>query len=209
MVGDILQPTHLIFVLIVALLVLGPKRLPEVARTLGTGIRDFRSAISGEQTSRDDDSHTDPPTLPDTVHTDEGAVAPEPEPTWQATVVHEGEPTGHSTDESTGQATAAPEPAYAAPPGPETTQTAQPAPSPGPETTQTTEPEAATEALATHPVQPAPAAEPETAHTTEPDAATEALATHPVQPAPAAEPETADTDEAQPTHTELSPERGG
>jgi sec-independent protein translocase protein TatA len=48
MVGDILQPTHLLFVLVVALLVLGPKRLPEVARQLGNGLRDFRSAISGE-----------------------------------------------------------------------------------------------------------------------------------------------------------------
>ncbi len=48
MVGDILQPTHLLFVLVVALLVLGPKRLPEVGRTLGNGIRDFRSAINGE-----------------------------------------------------------------------------------------------------------------------------------------------------------------
>src|SRR5581483_5960507 len=45
---DILQPTHLIFVLVVALLVLGPKRLPEVGRSLGRGLRDFRSAISGE-----------------------------------------------------------------------------------------------------------------------------------------------------------------
>lgn len=48
MVGDILQPTHLLFVLVVALLVLGPKRLPEVGRTLGSGLRDFRSAINGE-----------------------------------------------------------------------------------------------------------------------------------------------------------------
>ena len=47
MVGDILQPTHLIFVLVIALLVLGPKRLPEVGRTLGRGLRDFRMAISG------------------------------------------------------------------------------------------------------------------------------------------------------------------
>ena len=53
MVGDILQPTHLLFVLLVALVVLGPKRLPEVARTLGDGIRDFRAAISGER--RDDE----------------------------------------------------------------------------------------------------------------------------------------------------------
>jgi sec-independent protein translocase protein TatA len=48
-VGDILQPTHLLFVLVVALLVLGPKRLPEVGRALGKGLRDFRSAISGEE----------------------------------------------------------------------------------------------------------------------------------------------------------------
>lgn len=52
MVSDILQPTHLLFVLVVALLVLGPKRLPEVARTLGNGIRDFRSALSGETDER-------------------------------------------------------------------------------------------------------------------------------------------------------------
>jgi TatA/E family protein of Tat protein translocase len=53
-VTDILQPTHLLFILVVALLVLGPKRLPEVARTLGNGLRDFRSAISGE--SQDDEA---------------------------------------------------------------------------------------------------------------------------------------------------------
>jgi sec-independent protein translocase protein TatA len=47
-VTDILQPTHLLFILVVALLVLGPKRLPEVARTLGKGLREFRAAISGE-----------------------------------------------------------------------------------------------------------------------------------------------------------------
>ena len=48
MIGDILQPTHLLFVLVVALLVLGPKRLPEAGRALGRGIRDFRMAIGGE-----------------------------------------------------------------------------------------------------------------------------------------------------------------
>src|SRR5437660_2336553 len=48
MIGDILQPTHLLFVLVIALLVLGPKRLPEVGRSLGRGLRDFRSAMSGE-----------------------------------------------------------------------------------------------------------------------------------------------------------------
>lgn len=59
---DIFQPTHLLFVLVVALLVLGPKRLPEVARQLGSGLRDFRSAINGEQNERHDEvSSYEPP----------------------------------------------------------------------------------------------------------------------------------------------------
>lgn len=49
MIGDILQPTHLLFVLVIALLVLGPKRLPEVGRALGRGLRDFRSALSTDE----------------------------------------------------------------------------------------------------------------------------------------------------------------
>jgi sec-independent protein translocase protein TatA len=53
MIGDIIQPTHLLFVLVVALLVLGPKRLPEVGRSLGRGIRDFRQGMQGvEQEAR-------------------------------------------------------------------------------------------------------------------------------------------------------------
>jgi sec-independent protein translocase protein TatA len=48
MVGDILQPTHLLLILVVALLVLGPKRLPEVGRAVGRGIHDFKHAINGE-----------------------------------------------------------------------------------------------------------------------------------------------------------------
>lgn len=48
MIGDILQPTHLLLILVVALIVLGPKRLPEVGKSLGRGLRDFRSALSGE-----------------------------------------------------------------------------------------------------------------------------------------------------------------
>jgi sec-independent protein translocase protein TatA len=47
MVGDILQPTHLLLILVVALVVLGPKRLPEVGRAVGKGIRDFKDAING------------------------------------------------------------------------------------------------------------------------------------------------------------------
>jgi TatA/E family protein of Tat protein translocase len=52
-IGDILQPTHLLLILIVALLVLGPKRLPEVGRTLGKGLRDFRHALSFDDDERE------------------------------------------------------------------------------------------------------------------------------------------------------------
>src|SRR3977135_3067847 len=41
------NPVHLLFIAIVALVVLGPKRLPELARALGKGMREFRQAMSG------------------------------------------------------------------------------------------------------------------------------------------------------------------
>jgi sec-independent protein translocase protein TatA len=52
-VGDILQPTHLLLILVVALVVLGPKRLPEVGRSLGKGIKDFRSALTFDDNERE------------------------------------------------------------------------------------------------------------------------------------------------------------
>jgi sec-independent protein translocase protein TatA len=39
----------LIVILIVALLVFGPKRLPEIGRSLGKGMREFKDSISGEE----------------------------------------------------------------------------------------------------------------------------------------------------------------
>ncbi len=40
------NPIHLIFLGLIALLVLGPKRLPVMARSLGTGMREFRSSLT-------------------------------------------------------------------------------------------------------------------------------------------------------------------
>jgi sec-independent protein translocase protein TatA len=42
------SPMHLLVVLIVAVLVLGPKKLPEAARGLGSGIRQFKDSIEGK-----------------------------------------------------------------------------------------------------------------------------------------------------------------
>jgi sec-independent protein translocase protein TatA len=40
-------PLELVVVLIIALVVLGPKRLPEVGRSLGKGMREFKDSLSG------------------------------------------------------------------------------------------------------------------------------------------------------------------
>jgi sec-independent protein translocase protein TatA len=45
--GDLLSPTHLIIVLAIALLVFGPKRLPELGSGLGRSLKAFRDATSG------------------------------------------------------------------------------------------------------------------------------------------------------------------
>jgi sec-independent protein translocase protein TatA len=53
MIGNILSPTHLLLVLAVALIVLGPKRLPEAGRGLGSAIRGFRESLSTDRPEDD------------------------------------------------------------------------------------------------------------------------------------------------------------
>jgi sec-independent protein translocase protein TatA len=55
------NPVHLIFIAAVALIVLGPKRLPELARSLGHGIREFRESMSE---AVNDGDHTTPSLVP-------------------------------------------------------------------------------------------------------------------------------------------------
>jgi sec-independent protein translocase protein TatA len=75
MLGNV-GPLEIIVVLIIALIVFGPKRLPELGNSLGKGIREFKESVTGDH--RDDDSqeeaaraiaapkattaHVDPPT---------------------------------------------------------------------------------------------------------------------------------------------------
>jgi sec-independent protein translocase protein TatA len=54
----LLTPTHIALVLIVALLILGPKRLPQAGRALGGGIREFKDAITGRSAASPDEQET-------------------------------------------------------------------------------------------------------------------------------------------------------
>jgi sec-independent protein translocase protein TatA len=46
-------PMELIIILAIALIVLGPKKLPEVGRSVGRGMREFKDSLSGD--SKDED----------------------------------------------------------------------------------------------------------------------------------------------------------
>ncbi|MEA2301322.1 MAG: hypothetical protein QOE44_1857 [Solirubrobacteraceae bacterium] len=45
--GALTNPIHLAFIAMIALIFLGPKRLPDLAKSLGTGMREFRDTLSG------------------------------------------------------------------------------------------------------------------------------------------------------------------
>jgi sec-independent protein translocase protein TatA len=53
MLGNI-GPLEIIVVLIIALVVFGPKRLPELGRSLGKGIREFRGSVTGDHDDEDE-----------------------------------------------------------------------------------------------------------------------------------------------------------
>jgi TatA/E family protein of Tat protein translocase len=77
------SPVHLLFIGIVALVVLGPKRLPELARRLGDGVREFREAIDAGADQREaqhQQAHAQPPAGAD-------ATAP-PQPAQPADVAN-------------------------------------------------------------------------------------------------------------------------
>jgi sec-independent protein translocase protein TatA len=54
MLGNI-GPLEIIIVLIIALIVFGPKRLPELGNSLGKGIREFKDSVTGDHPDDDED----------------------------------------------------------------------------------------------------------------------------------------------------------
>jgi sec-independent protein translocase protein TatA len=82
-------PLEVAIVAIIALIIFGPKRLPELGKSLGDGMREFKASISGEN---DDDDEDDDDELPaqiedgvaeedpdDAVVADETEDEPEPD----------------------------------------------------------------------------------------------------------------------------------
>jgi len=49
-------PMELIVILAIALIVLGPKKLPEVGKSLGKGMREFKESLAGNDEHDDDDT---------------------------------------------------------------------------------------------------------------------------------------------------------
>jgi sec-independent protein translocase protein TatA len=68
MFTGIMQPTHLLILLAVALIFLGPKRLPDAGRALGQGLREFKDSMS----------HDARPPLPEEVATADDEKPPVP-----------------------------------------------------------------------------------------------------------------------------------
>ena len=63
-------PLELVIVLVIALVIFGPKRLPDLGKSLGTGMREFKDSITGKSDDDDEPSAltpapTDDPAKPD------------------------------------------------------------------------------------------------------------------------------------------------
>jgi len=76
-VGYVSNPVHIAILLLIALLLFGGKRLPEIGRSLGTGMREFKDSISGNT--------PEPPTPPQQLAPPE-TTAPVSQPTEHETV---------------------------------------------------------------------------------------------------------------------------
>jgi len=48
MLDNLFQPVHLLVILFISLLVFGPKKLPELGKGLGEGIRSFKESMNGK-----------------------------------------------------------------------------------------------------------------------------------------------------------------
>ncbi|MBA2256767.1 MAG: twin-arginine translocase TatA/TatE family subunit [Thermoleophilaceae bacterium] len=52
-------PLEIVIIMVIALIVLGPKKLPEMGRSVGRGMREFKNAVSMDSSDDDSDSDSD------------------------------------------------------------------------------------------------------------------------------------------------------
>jgi sec-independent protein translocase protein TatA len=84
-------PFELAIVLVIALIVFGPKRLPELGKSVGRGIREFKGSLSGE--NDDDDEATSPP-----AKIESAQPPPPPSESAEATKADEADEAGKADD---------------------------------------------------------------------------------------------------------------
>lgn len=72
-------PMELAIVVIVALIIFGPKKLPELGSSLGRGMREFKSSITGDDEQRPEGA--DKPRLAATTEQADQEIPVQPEPT--------------------------------------------------------------------------------------------------------------------------------
>jgi sec-independent protein translocase protein TatA len=58
------NPLHIAFLVVILLLVFGARRLPEIGRSLGSGLREFKQSVTGESHGSSQDHDPERPTLP-------------------------------------------------------------------------------------------------------------------------------------------------
>jgi sec-independent protein translocase protein TatA len=69
------NPTHIAFLVVILLLVFGAKRLPEIGRSLGSGMREFKDSVSGNQAEASQPTLTPAAQQPQTPVTQPAPIA--------------------------------------------------------------------------------------------------------------------------------------
>jgi len=64
MFEGLFQPMHLLLILLIALLIFGPKKLPEIGKGLGDAIRAFRDGIGSDKSKSENPSEESKPAPP-------------------------------------------------------------------------------------------------------------------------------------------------
>lgn len=74
------NPLHIVFLVIILLLIFGAKRLPEIGRSLGSGMREFKSSVTGETQQTSITAAPAPQQAPTAQQAPVAQPAPAPQP---------------------------------------------------------------------------------------------------------------------------------